>query len=101
MKRPILEFMAFVCLAVIWQAVHQMFGQAEGFRMWGIGLLVVSVALTFRASIPVHFGRRQVGELVGWRRAYVLLPAYIIGGLVTLFPHQVACTISLKGYVCP
>lgn len=97
----ILGVIAFVCIAAIWQFVHLRFGQTEGFRVWGIGLLVVALVLSFMQNIPVHIGNREVSQLVGWRKAFVVLPAAAIGSLVSFYPHQVACSISLKGYVCP
>jgi hypothetical protein len=104
MQRPtggrILSFLAFVVLAGLWLMVHDIFGQTEGFRAWGVGLLIVSVVFTLRSSIPVHFGHREVNVLTGWRKAYVLVPAYCLGGLISVFPHAVACAISLKGYAC-
>jgi len=96
----ILGFIAFVCFVGIWQLVHHFFGQTEAFRMWGIGLLAVALVLSINRSIVVHIGSRKVSRLVGWRKAFVVLPAFVIGGLVSFYPHQVACSIALKRYVC-
>lgn len=40
--------------------------------------------------IPVHVGEKGLRPLEGWRKAYVLVPAYAIGLAVSLFPHEVA-----------
>ena len=99
-RRQLFGFAAFVAVAILWTIVHERYGQTEGFRMWGIGLLVISVMLSFRKEIPVHLGSREVALLSGWRKAYGLVPAYSIGILVSLFPHAVACSVHLKGYQC-
>lgn len=97
----ILGFVAFVCFAGIWQTVHHFFGQTEALRVWGIGLLVVALVLSLRQSIPLQVGNRKPTQLSGWHKMIVVLPALAIGGLVSFYPHQVACSISLKNYVCP
>ena len=96
----VLGFVWFLVLAGSWIIVDRMFGQREAFRLWGIGLLVVSVVFTFMRRIPVRLGNRQLEPLEGWRKAYVLAPTYAIGICVTLFPHEVACAMNLKGYLC-
>ncbi len=96
----ILGFAGFAALALVWHLVHRFFGQTEGFRIWGIGLLVVSVVFTIRKEISLSIGHRELSPLTGLNKGLVLLPTYAIGTLVTLYPHQVACTVNLKGYVC-
>jgi hypothetical protein len=96
----IIGFLGFVLLTGLWYLIHQKFGQTEGVRVWGIGLLLVSVIFTLRAEIPIHVNGRAVAILSGWRKACVLVPTYTIGGLTTVFPHAVACGVSMKGYVC-
>ena len=63
-------------------------------------LLVTSLAFTFMRRIQVMVGNTELKPLEGWRKAYVLIPTYAIGLAVTTFPHEVACTVHLKGYVC-
>lgn len=61
---------------------------------------MVSVVFTFMNRIPVTLGNKDLKPLEGWRKAYVLVPSYAIGVAVSLFPHEVACAVNLKGYVC-
>jgi hypothetical protein len=96
----ILGFVAFLLLAGAWAMVHELFGQTAGFRVWGIALLLTSVIFTVRRNIPVTLGRTKITPLEGWRKAYVLVPTYCIGAAVALWPHQVACTVNLRGYLC-
>ena len=96
----VLGFVGFVVMAVGWIIVDRLFGQREAFRLWGIALLVVSVVFTFMRRIPLTLGNRQVEPLEGWRKAYVLVPTYAIGVCVTLFPHEIACAVNLRGYIC-
>lgn len=98
--RRVLRFLAFVALVALAYFIQDRFGQTEGVRFWGIGLLVTSLVFTFLPRIPVFMGNRELAPLEGWRKAYVLAPAYAIAILVTAFPHQVACAVHLKGYVC-
>jgi hypothetical protein len=100
-RGQVLAFFAFVCLIAIWQTVHHFFGQTEAFRVWGIGLLIVALVLSLRQSIPLHVGNRKPTQLAGWHKMIVVLPAIAIGCAVSFYPHQVACSISLRGYVCP
>ena len=96
----ILGFLAFAILAAVWHLVGSNFGQTASFRFWGIALLVISLIFTCLKSIPVTLGDKEVEPLVGWRKAYLLIPMYIVGALVSVFPHEVACAVNLKGYIC-
>lgn len=96
----ILGLAAMAILVFVWYMVGHYFGQTEAFRVWGLALLLYSVGSSFRKSIPVSLGDREIEPLEGWRRAYVLVPTFALGALVSVFPHEVACSINLKGYVC-
>jgi hypothetical protein len=96
----VLGFLGFLALAGVWAMVDRMFGQREAFRLWGIGLLIVSVVFTIMRRIPVSLGSKDLEPLEGWHKAYVLVPTYAIGLGVCLFPHEVACAVNLKGYIC-
>jgi hypothetical protein len=96
----LLGFVGFLLLAGLWTMVHNLFGQTEGFRFWGLGLLVVSVVFTVQRTIPVTLGNKELRPLEGWRKAYVLGPTYLIGVAVSLWPHEIACAINVRGYVC-
>jgi hypothetical protein len=96
----LLGFLGFVVLAGTSAMVNSMFGQREAFRFWGICLVLVSSVFALLKRIPVHVGDRELRPLEGWRKAYVLVPSYAIGLAVALFPHEVACAVNLKGYVC-
>jgi thiol:disulfide interchange protein len=96
----ILGFFGFVLLAAASFVVHEWLGQAAGFRFWGLALLVAAVVFTARRTIQVTLGNTALTPLAGWRKAYVLVPAYAIGTVVSLWPHQVACAINLRGYLC-
>lgn len=96
----ILGFVGFLLLAGVWTIVHEWFGQTAGFRFWGLALVVTSLVFTVRRTIPVTLGNTELTPLEGWRKAYVLIPTYLIGAAVSLWPHQVACAINLRGYVC-
>ncbi len=96
----ILGFIASILLAAVWYIVHETLGQTEGFRFWGAALLVTAVFFTSRKTIPVTLGQTEIKPLQGWRKAYVLVPSYCIAIAVVLWPHQVACAVNLRGYVC-
>lgn len=96
----VLSFLGFLVLVGIWTMVDRLFGQREAFRLWGIALVVVSVVFTFMRRIPVTIGNTELKPLEGWRKAYVLVPTYAIGMVVAFFPHEVACAVNLKGYIC-
>jgi Ca2+/H+ antiporter len=96
----ILGFVGFALLAGTWAIVHDLFGQTAGFRFWGLALLATSLVFTLRRTIPVSLGNTELSPLEGWRKTYVLVPMYAIGLAVSLWPHQVACAVSLRGYVC-
>ncbi|MCZ8072778.1 MAG: hypothetical protein O9341_01480 [Paucibacter sp.] len=96
----VLSFLGFLVLVGVWTIIDRVFGQREAFRFWGLMLLVTSLAFTFMKRIPVTVGNTELKPLEGWRKAYVLIPTYAIGLAVTAFPHEVACAVNLKGYVC-
>jgi hypothetical protein len=96
----VLGLLGFIALAGVWTMVDRIFGQREAFRLWGIGLLLASVVFTRMRRIPVSFGNKELQPLEGWRKAYVLGPTYTIGIGISLFPHEVACAVNLKGYIC-
>jgi hypothetical protein len=96
----VLGFLGFIVLVVVWTMVDAIFGQREAFRVWGFGLLLMSVVFTVLRRIPVTLGNKEIAPLEGWRKAYVLVPTYAIGICVSLFPHEVACAVNLKGYIC-
>ena len=97
---PLWGFAAFVAFVLLDRFLRGTYGDTEAFRLWGLALLLVSVALTFLKEIPVYFGPRQVGALEGWRKLYCLIRSYTIALAVCAFPHQVACAVNLKGNVC-
>lgn len=91
----------FVILAVCWAAVTHFFGQTEGVRVWGLGLLVASAYMACLERIPVGIrGLEPSLYLSGARKAFAILPTGIIGALVATFPHEVACMVNLRGYSC-
>lgn len=96
----IVSFAGVVAAALTWYLVDRFFGPTEGVRAWGMGLLAVSVFFTFRKEIPVTIGRTEVTSLVGFRKALVLVPTYAIGLLISFKPHEVACAVHLKRYIC-
>jgi hypothetical protein len=100
-RGQILTFFGFVSLCVVWYFVSSRFGQTEGFRFWGVVVIGTAIFFTFSKAIPVHVGDRQVGLLAGWRKAFALVPMYLIGITVTVFPHEAACAVALRGHVCP
>ena len=104
MQRPsgaqVLGFVASALVAAVWYIVHDLFGQTAGFRFWGVMLLLTAVFLTLRRTIPFAIGSTDLAPLQGWHKAYVLIPAYCIAICVIVWPHQVACAVTLKGYVC-
>jgi hypothetical protein len=99
-RGTVVGFFGFFLLAGTSLVVHEWLGQTAGFRFWGLALLVTSIVFTARRTIPVTLGSTELTPLEGWRKAYVLVPTYSIGTVVSLWPHQVACAINLRGYVC-
>lgn len=96
----ILGFLGFVVVAGTSAMIYAAFGQREAFRFWGICLVLTSIVFTFMKRIPVSVGKTELRPLEGWRKAYVLVPCYAMGWAVTSFPHEVACAVNLRGYVC-
>jgi hypothetical protein len=96
---PAARIAGFVIFLVMVGA-SSMLDQREAFRFWGVGLLAASLVATFLPRIPVRLGYTELRPLEGWRKAYVLVPTYIIGITATFFPHEVACAVRLKGYIC-
>jgi hypothetical protein len=78
-------FAVVVALALVLQSAH---GDAAVARLWGFGILGLSLVFLVRARIPVFIGRKRAGTLVGWRKAYVLVPAFALGLAVAAFPEQ-------------
>jgi hypothetical protein len=96
----LLGWAASLLLAVAWYIVHETLGQTASFRFWGAALLIAAVVLTCWKTIPVTLGNTEITPLEGWRKAYVLVPAYGIALAVVIWPHAVACAVNLRGYVC-
>jgi hypothetical protein len=74
-----------VPLILLFQATS---GEVAVARLWGFGILGISLILLVRTRIPVYAGRRRVGTLIGWRKVYVLAPAFAIGLAVAAFPEH-------------
>jgi hypothetical protein len=100
-RNLVLGVLAFVAVAAAWQYVFVRYGDTEGFRVWGLAILLVSFFYLFVAEIPVAIGSRSFPPLKGWRKADVIAPAFLIGLVVSLHPHEVACALYMRGYVCP
>jgi hypothetical protein len=81
-------------------AVDHWLGQTEGVRFWGIGLTGTVLVMAFQPTVPFFLGNKLKSELSGWRKALVLVPLFMIGAAVTLFPDAIACSIHLRGYKC-
>lgn len=96
----VLSFLGLLVLVGVWTIIDRVFGEREAFRFWGLMLLATSLAFTFMKRIPVTVGNTELKPLEGWRKAYVLIPTHAIGLAVSTFPHEVACAVNLKGYVC-
>lgn len=96
----VLSILSFLVLVGVSMMIDRNFGQREAFRFWGLIVLATSVAFTFMKRIPVTVGNTELRPLEGWRKAYVLVPTCAIGAAVILFPHEVACAVNLRGYVC-
>jgi hypothetical protein len=99
-RAQVLSLLGFVVLCGVWTMIDRVYGQREAFRFWGVTLVAVSVVLTFMRRIPITVGNTELKPLEGWRKAYVLVPSYAIGVAVSLFPHEIACGVNLRGYVC-
>jgi hypothetical protein len=63
-------------------------------------LLAVSVCFTSQKEIPLTIGRTEVTPMAGWRKVLVHVPTFAIGLLISFKPHEVACAVNLKNYVC-
>jgi hypothetical protein len=100
MDSKVLGLLVFLCVigTQIW--VRAKYGPTTAFQFQGVILLAIAVALTFAPRVGVRLGRRSLGFLRGWRRAYALVPMYTIGLAVIGWPNEVACGIGLKGYPC-
>jgi hypothetical protein len=99
--KKILGFIVFLTAVAAWQIVHIRFGVTEGFRVWGIGLLLVASMYLFVKEIPIHVGSRPFSPLTGRRKAFALIPAILIGLAISLYPHEVACSVHMRGHICP
>ena len=70
-------------------------------RFWGIGLLAMSVIYVFIKEIPVGFeGRTPSFYLKGWKKSFAIVPVALLGLSVSIFPHEIACYLELRGYNC-
>jgi predicted alpha/beta hydrolase len=70
----VLGFLGFVVLAGTSAMIYSAFGQREGFRFWGLCMVLISMVFTFMKRIPVSVGTKSLRPLEGWRKAYVLVP---------------------------
>jgi hypothetical protein len=100
-KNRVLGFIAFLALAATWKYVYVRFGDNAGDRFWGTGLLVTSIWFLFAKEIPISLGSQVITSLTGWRKAYVLVPAFALGLAVVLAPHELRCALHSRHRVCP
>jgi len=75
--------------------------QTAGVGLYGLAVLFIAFIFSLRREVSVHVrGGSEITSLSGHRKLYVLLPMIAIGSMLVLFPHDVACAVHLKGYVC-
>lgn len=95
------RFVLFISLVISWVVIDYFFGQKEAIQFWGIGLLSVSISFIFLTKLPVGIrGKVASFYLTGWSKAFVIIPGMVLGLSLTFYPHDVACFIELRGYVC-
>lgn len=76
--------------------------QAMWVRLYGVAALFIALVFSLRQQISVHVrGGKELATLSGRKTLYVILPLFLIGTSLVLFPHEVACAIKLRNYVCP
>lgn len=99
-RSPTVFAIASLLLATIaWATVHRVFGQAAGVRAWRVTLLLVLIVLSVRGSIPLRLGSLEA-NLTGAAKWMLVAPVYAVALAVSVFPHELACAIHLKGYLC-
>lgn len=83
MQRPtfaqFVAIAAFVVISVTWVLVAKSMGRVAGFRVAGVGLILVAAGLASRPSIPIYSGFRQIGSVRGWAKALVVAPICLMG----------------------
>jgi len=90
----VLGWIGFLALAVLLTVVAERFGPDAYLRLWGIALMVTALVMSLRRSIPVYLGRELKAELIGWKKAWVVVPAFALGVAVAAYPHFFWCAGS-------
>jgi|GEM_PF-5645276 len=86
--------------ALAWYLVEAEFGPIGGTRFFGALFLLFAAWGIWTPSIAVSFGQFQVTSLRGWEKAFVLIPAAVIGVTVMLYAPEITCMGTRHRHVC-
>ncbi|MGF1833529.1 hypothetical protein [Photobacterium sanguinicancri] len=93
-----------VCIVTFTYAllyVNNHFGNVEGFRFWGVGLLALSIFLLFKEKVELVMGGKKLGvSFEGAEKLLIVLPILITAIAILLKPYDVACIVHVKSFVC-
>ncbi|MFS2036680.1 hypothetical protein ACEN8I_21850 [Polaromonas sp. CT11-55] len=97
--RVLLLLLTLLIYPILWVVVVWRFGQVEGIRFAGIGVLLIWLEMVTASRLFLRSEGREIAVLRGWMKFLVVLPLLAAGLLVVIYPHEAACIggISLKG----
>lgn len=101
-KMKIIGFLGFIIVIGISFFLQNMLGDTAVVRYWGVVIVGVTLVMSFMPEIPVFVKGNEEPSVIlkGWNKALFLVCLSLIGLLIAIYPHEVACAINLKGYKC-
>jgi hypothetical protein len=87
-------------LAVVWNVVEYMYGPIGGTRFAGTLFLLSAIWMIRAPSIAISLGRHEVGSVSGWKKAFVLVPAALIGLAFLVYAPEITCWPSRYAHLC-
>jgi hypothetical protein len=91
---------AAVIAGLAWYLVETQFGPIGGTRFFGALFLLFAAWGIWAPSIAVLVGNYQVTSLSGWEKAFVLIPAAVIGVMLMLYAPEITCMGTRHRHLC-
>jgi hypothetical protein len=89
-----------VVTALAWYLVKAEFGPIGGTWFSGALFLLFAAWGIWAPSIAVSMGNYEVTSLTGWEKAFVLIPAAVIGVVLMLYAPEITCMANRYRYLC-
>ena len=89
-----------VLMVLIGYMVDDRYGPIGVTRLFGAMFLLAAIWMIREPSLTISLGRHPVGSVSGWKKAFVLVPAALIGLALLVYAPEITCWPSRYRHLC-